>query len=165
MAKIRFTNPRSTRIQRTTVSPSWDRPIFLVHRIRVPAPIIAGCGGSDVGCLDEALLHNSRVTRIINFGSLGTYTNFCVAGSILVASWASATLQLANVTERSACRVTWPCLLMKRAKRWRERRGSECYSLNHGSRQGCKDFADAGPARKKVSSCCLSIVRSARWAE
>ena len=37
---------------------------------------------------------------------------------------------------------------MKRAKRWRGRRGSECYSLNHGSRQGWKDLAD-GRARRE----------------
>ena len=50
----------------------------------------------------EALLHKSTVMMII-FGS----TNFCVASSILVASWASAILQLATVIEPTRVRATF----------------------------------------------------------
>ena len=89
LAKIHSSQGYPGRIQRTTLSlPGWNALSFLF-----------------IAFSSRAYPLQDVQSGIMIVTSSGTHFEFCVASSILVASWASTALQLATVTEPITCRV------------------------------------------------------------
>ena len=65
--------------QRTTLLFRWHSPLFLVRRIRFPAPITIGCGRSEI-----ERLHVTFRSCSSSFGNISH--DFCVASWVLIAS-------------------------------------------------------------------------------
>ena len=56
LANTQFTQREASRIlQRATLPLSWNRPLVIVHRIPLPAPITTGRRRNETGCHDNVL--------------------------------------------------------------------------------------------------------------
>ena len=148
LANIQFTLSKASRIllQRTILSLSWNPPLVTVYHIPLPAPITAGCGRNEVGCLGGV--------PSCYFAEQWDHDRL-----VLVASWTSTTLQLAAVREpihlsstpyrmHRSFRVTWP--LVKRLKRRFGALESECCSMLHGIMHGRNALDDGSATRKRA---------------